>query len=66
MTHMERKATEWLHGRISLWQNEGIVDGETAERLRARHPLPRAPQSLRPATASIAALGAAFVGLGLS
>lgn len=62
---MERKATEWLHGRISLWQNEGIVDGETAERLRARHPLPPRAQSLRPATASIAALGAAFVGFGL-
>lgn len=65
MTHMERKATEWLHGRISLWLHEGIVDGETAERLRARHPLPPRAQTLRPATASIAALGSAFVGFGL-
>lgn len=57
------KRNEWMQGEIESWRAEGVIDGATAETLRARYSLPSTRLSFL--TLVLSMFGALMTGLGV-
>lgn len=62
---MNRRSIRWLHDQLPGLVTDGVIDDETADRLRVRYPMPTAVSGTRLAIVICALFGALLIGSGV-